>query len=124
MKRRFCALLTALAFIAALAAAHGDKKHVIGTIQKLDAASVTIKTRDGKSVEVKLVSSTAYIKRVNTVDTPAAPLRPGSRRKRSSPRHSQRRRPRSRRSQILNSRRKPHNSQTATLSSADYVNQI
>jgi hypothetical protein len=72
MKRRFCALLTALAFIAALAAAHGDKKHVIGTIQKLDAASVTIKTRDGKSVEVKLVSSTAYIKRVNTVDTPAA----------------------------------------------------
>jgi hypothetical protein len=72
MKRRFCALLAALAFVAVLAAAHGDKKHVIGTIQKLDPASVTIKTRDGKSVEVKLVSSTAYIKRVNTVDTPAA----------------------------------------------------
>jgi hypothetical protein len=72
MKRRFFALLAALTFVAVLASAHGDKKHVIGTIQKLDAASVTIKTRDGKSVEVKLVSSTAYIKRVNTVDTPAA----------------------------------------------------
>ncbi len=72
MKRRFCALLAALAFVAVLAAAHGDKKHVIGTIQKLDAASVTVKTRDGKSVEVKLVSSTAYVKRVDTVDKPAA----------------------------------------------------
>ncbi|MEQ1473516.1 MAG: hypothetical protein ABLQ96_06830 [Candidatus Acidiferrum sp.] len=71
MKHKFFALLMTLAFLAVVASAHGDKKHVIGTIEKLEATSVTIKTRDGKSVEVKLVSSTAYIKRVNTVDTPA-----------------------------------------------------
>jgi ABC-type multidrug transport system ATPase subunit len=71
MKRRFCALLAAFAFVAVLAAAHGDKKHVIGTIQKLDSGSITVKTRDGKSVEVKLVASTAYVKRVDTADKPA-----------------------------------------------------
>ena len=59
MKHKFFALLMTFAFLAVVASAHGDKKHVIGTIEKLEAASVTIKTRDGKSVEVKLVSSTA-----------------------------------------------------------------
>jgi hypothetical protein len=72
MKRRFCALLAAFAFVVVLASAHGDKKHVIGTIQKLDSGSITVKTRDGKSVEVKLVTSTAYVKRVDTTDKPAA----------------------------------------------------
>jgi hypothetical protein len=72
MKRRFFALLATLAFVAVLAVAHGDKKHVIGTIQKIDTASVTVKTRDGKSVEVKLVSSTSFVRRVDTADKPAA----------------------------------------------------
>ncbi|MDP9337322.1 MAG: hypothetical protein M3P45_00480 [Acidobacteriota bacterium] len=71
MKRRFFALLFSFAFLAVAASAHGDKKHVIGTIQKVDASSVTVKTSDGKSVEVKLVASTAYVKRVDTVDKPA-----------------------------------------------------
>jgi hypothetical protein len=72
MKRRFCALLATLALFTVLAAAHGDKKHVIGTIQKIDNGSVTIKTRDGKSVEVKLVPSTSFVRRVDTADKPAA----------------------------------------------------
>lgn len=72
MKRKFVALLVTLAFLAVAASAHGDKKHVIGTIQKVEAGSVTVKTRDGKSVEVKLVASTAYVKRVDTADKPAA----------------------------------------------------
>lgn len=72
MKRRFCALLVALAFVAAWAAAHGEKKHVIGTIQKIDNGSVTIKTRDGKSVDVKLVPSTSFVRRVDTADKPAS----------------------------------------------------
>jgi hypothetical protein len=75
MKRRVFATLLSLLFVAASAitlSAHGDKKHVIGTIEKLNSGSVTVKTRDGKSVEVKLVPSTVYVARVATADKPAA----------------------------------------------------
>lgn len=72
MKRRFCTLLATFAFVVLLASAHGDKKHVIGTVQKLDSGSITVKTRDGKSVEVKLVSSTSFVRRIDTADKPAA----------------------------------------------------
>jgi hypothetical protein len=41
--------------------AHGDKKHVIGTIEKISPESVMVKTQDGKSVEVKLASTTVYV---------------------------------------------------------------
>ncbi len=40
--------------------------------RKIKSGSVTVKTRDGKSVEVKLVPSTVYISRVATADKPAA----------------------------------------------------
>jgi hypothetical protein len=61
MKLRFAALLLAIALIGGAAFAHGDKKHVSGTIQKITADSVFVKTADGTSVEVKLVSSTVYV---------------------------------------------------------------
>jgi hypothetical protein len=41
--------------------AHGNKVHVRGTIEKINADSVQVKTPDGKSVEVKLVASTVYL---------------------------------------------------------------
>jgi hypothetical protein len=44
--------------------AHGDKVHVSGTVEKISAESVLVRTRDGKSVEVKLVASTVYISHV------------------------------------------------------------
>lgn len=72
MKRRAFALLLSFLFAAIIVSAHGDKKHVIGTIEKLNSGSVTVKTRDGKSVEVKLVASTVYVARVATADKPAA----------------------------------------------------
>ena len=40
----------------------------------MNSGSVTVKTREGKSVEVKLVTSTVYVSRVNTTDKPAAIL--------------------------------------------------
>jgi hypothetical protein len=41
--------------------AHGNKVHVRGTIEKINADSVQVKTPDGKSVEVKLAGSTVYL---------------------------------------------------------------
>jgi hypothetical protein len=72
MKRQFFALLVILLFAATAASAHGDKKHVIGMLEKINANSLTVKTRDNKSVEVKLVAATVYISRVGSVDKPAA----------------------------------------------------
>jgi hypothetical protein len=40
--------------------AHGDKVHVMGVIEKVTADAVTVKTKEGKSVEVKLVATTVY----------------------------------------------------------------
>ena len=72
MTRRSFTLLISFLLVAITVSAHGDKKHVIGTIEKLNSGSVTVKTRDGKSVQVKLVPSTVYVARVATADKPAA----------------------------------------------------
>jgi hypothetical protein len=60
MKFRWIALLIALA-LAAPAFPHGDKKHVVGTIEKLSPEAITVKTKDGKTVDVKLAPTTAYV---------------------------------------------------------------
>jgi hypothetical protein len=60
MRMRSLALLALLVLIAGAAFAHGDKKHVIGTVERLGADAVTVKTAGG-SVEVKLVASTMYV---------------------------------------------------------------
>jgi len=60
MKFRWVVLLLGV-LVALPAFAHGDKKHVIGTIEKISPESVTVKTADGKSVEVKLAATTVYV---------------------------------------------------------------
>jgi hypothetical protein len=60
MKLRWITLLIAFA-LAAPAFAHGDKKHIIGTIEKLSPEAVIVKTKDGKSVEVKIAPTTTYV---------------------------------------------------------------
>ena len=63
MKTRVISLMSlviALA-IAIPVLAHGNKKHVMGTLEKVEPAAVVVKTQDGKSVEVKLADSTMYV---------------------------------------------------------------
>lgn len=60
MKLRWMVLLVSV-LLAMPAFAHGDKKHVIGTIEKISPESVLVKTQDGKSVEVKLAATTVYV---------------------------------------------------------------
>ena len=67
MRFHWIALLIAFA-LAVPAFAHGDKKHIIGTIEKVSPEAVMVKTKDGKSVEVKLAPTTTY---VTSADQPA-----------------------------------------------------
>lgn len=60
MKFGWLSLILALA-VAIPALAHGNKKHVMGTLEKISAESVTVKTMNGKSVEVKLTPKTMYV---------------------------------------------------------------
>jgi hypothetical protein len=64
MKMRFFITGLLLVLATGLAFAHGNKVHVSGTVEKISAESVVVKTRDGKSVEVKLVASTTYLSHV------------------------------------------------------------
>ena len=71
MRAKLFALLAAVVLMATVALAHGDKKHVIGTVEKINADSVVVKTADGKSVEVKLVASTMYVSHSGNEDKSA-----------------------------------------------------
>src|SRR6266852_9524741 len=71
MRAKFFTLIALLVLAASVAAAHGDKKHVVGTLEKINADSVTVRTADGKSVEVKLLPSTLYVSRVGNEDKSA-----------------------------------------------------
>jgi preprotein translocase subunit YajC len=66
MKLRSAVLTAILAMAATVALAHGDQKHVVGTVEKISADAVVVKTNDGKSVEVKLASKTVYAQRDGT----------------------------------------------------------
>jgi hypothetical protein len=63
MKRKLISLIGMLALVATVMFAHGDKKHVMGTLEKINADSVVVKQADGKSVEVKLVANTMVVTR-------------------------------------------------------------
>ena len=59
-------------FVAASCAfAHGNKVHVRGSVEKMAADSIVVKTPDGKSVEVKLVAATVFLLRAGSEDKPA-----------------------------------------------------
>jgi hypothetical protein len=69
MKFRAITMAVLLAFAAGTNFAHGNKVHVLGTLEKINADSVVVKTKEGKSVEVKLAASTVYL--LHVADNPA-----------------------------------------------------
>ena len=72
MKLKVLSCIALIAFAASVALAHGDKKHITGTVEKVNVDSLVVKTSEGKSVEVKLTPSTMYVSRSGTEDKPAA----------------------------------------------------
>jgi hypothetical protein len=71
MKFRSTAIALLLTLAAGTGAAHGNKVHVLGTLEKINPDSVLVKTKDGKSVEVKLAASTVYVERSHNQNKPA-----------------------------------------------------
>ena len=71
MLRSFFVLVGVFALAVSVAFAHGDKKHVKGTLEKINADSLVVKMIDGKSVEVKLAPSTVYVSGVGADAKPA-----------------------------------------------------
>src|SRR3984893_4108963 len=71
MKTKMYGLFAIAALMASVALAHGDKKHIIGALEKINPDSVVVKTAAGKSVEVKLIASTMYVSREGNKDKPA-----------------------------------------------------
>ncbi len=71
MKFRLSSLVLLVVLATGTAFAHGNKVHVSGTVEKISADSVVVKTADGKSVEVKIAASTVFLSRVNNEDKPA-----------------------------------------------------
>lgn len=74
MKSRARNLAILFALVACSALAHGNKVHVLGTLEKVAPDSVLVKTKEGKSVEVKLVASTTYVLHVASSSGNAAEL--------------------------------------------------
>jgi hypothetical protein len=60
-----------LSLLAVLSFGHGDAVHVLGTVTKVSASSITVKAADGKSTEVRLVPSTVYVLHSVSADQPA-----------------------------------------------------
>jgi hypothetical protein len=71
MKLRAMAGAFLFALWMALASAHGNKVHVRGTIEKISADSMIVRTVEGKSVEIRFGASTVFVSRANNEDKPA-----------------------------------------------------
>jgi len=71
MRTKIFLVLAVGALAASIALAHGDKKHVMGSVEKINADSVVVKTKEGKSVEVKLIAATVYLSHSGNEDKPA-----------------------------------------------------
>ncbi len=73
MRAKLCLACTLVLVFAVTAWAHGDKKHVMGTVEKVNTDSVVVKVKDGTSVMVKLAPSTVFVKHTTAADAPAKP---------------------------------------------------
>lgn len=61
MKKTVTLFLSLLLF-AAVAFAHGGVEHVMGTVTKVTEKSITVETKDKKTVEINLTADTKFLK--------------------------------------------------------------
>src|SRR5258707_5773619 len=65
MKRAILAVCAAL-ILAIMVWAHGDEQHVMGTVTKIDAMSISVKTADGAVKTVMVMPETKFVKNGST----------------------------------------------------------
>jgi hypothetical protein len=61
MKRAILAVYAGLT-LATMVWAHGDEQHVMGTVTKIDAMSISVKTTDGAVKTVMVTPETKFVK--------------------------------------------------------------
>ena len=66
-----CCLLACLVVTPTKSAAHGDLIHVIGVVSKISDTSVSVKTQDGKTVDVQFAEKTTYLRAKAPIDKTA-----------------------------------------------------
>jgi hypothetical protein len=62
MKRNLILFCVLLLGTASLALAHSNKKHILGTVAKINADSLVIAGKDGKTLEVSIGPATVFLK--------------------------------------------------------------
>lgn len=65
MKRSILGVYTVL-ILATMVWAHGDQQHVMGTVTKVDALSISVKTTDGAVKTVMVTAETKFVKNGST----------------------------------------------------------
>jgi hypothetical protein len=71
MKLRLIALAILFVLATGSAFAHGNKVHLRGTVERIRADSLAVKTADGKTLEVKFNAATIFLSRSQNEDKPA-----------------------------------------------------
>lgn len=79
MKARLLTLCMCIAMAAVTALAHGGETHVIGTVAKLSADSITVKTTSNEMVTVGVVAATTFTDTKGKVAAKLADLAVGDR---------------------------------------------
>ena len=62
LKKHLAVLLFSFPFLATMAFAHGDMQHVMGTVTRVSADSITVKTAKSALVTVALAADTQFMK--------------------------------------------------------------
>jgi len=64
--RSIVSTLCVLLFLSAFVFAHGNEKHVMGTVTKVEDGSIVVKTKEGDKT-VMIMSTTKFVKGTETV---------------------------------------------------------
>ena len=62
MKKHLAVLSFCLVFFAAMAVAHGDMQHIMGTVTQVSSDSITVKTTKGAMITVAVAAGTKFMK--------------------------------------------------------------
>lgn len=62
MKTRIAIAFCAILAFAAIAWAHGDEVHVLGTVAKVEGSTITVTGQDGNQTTVNVTAETKFLK--------------------------------------------------------------